>query len=113
MSSSSPPRHVEFILLAEFELKRGTTLQHQFPRPTGADEQTLAELMVPEGAQHRSEDWTIFYLNGVEELKLVEPEEAAEDQQGSDGSGWKDKGKGRMLYVLSLMRNRLDSSKER
>ncbi|RSH89393.1 hypothetical protein EHS25_002505 [Saitozyma podzolica] len=53
---------VHFVLLAEFDIDAGATLSHQYPYPTGTDEHRLAELMLPDGAHLRGEDWTIFYL---------------------------------------------------
>ncbi|ORX40101.1 docking domain of Afi1 for Arf3 in vesicle trafficking-domain-containing protein [Kockovaella imperatae] len=53
---------VHFCLLAEFDIDAGATLAHQYPYPTGTDEHRLAELMLPDGAHLRPEDWTIFYL---------------------------------------------------
>jgi hypothetical protein len=34
-------------------------LTYQFPQPLG----TLANLMLPDGAEKQLEDWTIFFLN--------------------------------------------------
>ncbi|WVQ78521.1 hypothetical protein IAT38_000607 [Cryptococcus sp. DSM 104549] len=53
---------VHFCLLAEFDIDAGATLAHQYPYPTGTDEHRLAELMLPDGAHLRPEDWTVFYL---------------------------------------------------
>ncbi|KAL7423106.1 hypothetical protein Q5752_002405 [Cryptotrichosporon argae] len=53
---------VHYCLLAEFDIDAGATLAHQYPFPTGTDEHRLAELMLPDGAHLRPEDWTIFYL---------------------------------------------------
>lgn len=32
-------QHVSFILLAEFDIDQGSILSHQYPYPTGMDEQ--------------------------------------------------------------------------
>ncbi|WVF69207.1 hypothetical protein IAT40_003983 [Kwoniella sp. CBS 6097] len=53
---------VHFCLLAEFDIDAGATLAYQYPYPTGTDEHRLAELMLPDGAHLRPEDWTVFYL---------------------------------------------------
>ncbi|CAG8744418.1 14195_t:CDS:2, partial [Dentiscutata heterogama] len=60
-----PPlgEHVTHILLAEFDIDKGSSLAHQYPEPTGTDEHLLAELMLPDGAHLRTEDWTVFFLN--------------------------------------------------
>ncbi|KAJ9054106.1 hypothetical protein DSO57_1018082 [Entomophthora muscae] len=59
---SSPP-HVQYILLAEFDIGKGASLTHQFPCKTDMDEHVLAEMMLPDGVHQREEDWTIFFLN--------------------------------------------------
>jgi hypothetical protein len=32
-------QHVSFVLLAEFDINQGSVLAHQYPYPTGIDEQ--------------------------------------------------------------------------
>ena len=48
-------------------------MEHQYPGAISGDENMLAELMLPDQAHVRSEDWTIFFLhkdtNEEEELK--------------------------------------------
>ena len=63
---------VHFVLLAEFDIDAGATLAHQYPYPTGTDEHRLAELMLPDGAHLRPEDWTVFYL-GQTPSSAVDP----------------------------------------
>ncbi|EGF76293.1 hypothetical protein BATDEDRAFT_28671 [Batrachochytrium dendrobatidis JAM81] len=53
----------EFVLLAEFDIDKGSSLSCQYPTPTGADPATLAEWMLPEGAHLRREDCSYFILN--------------------------------------------------
>ncbi|KAJ3410535.1 hypothetical protein HDV05_003665 [Chytridiales sp. JEL 0842] len=55
--------HVDHVLVAEFDIDKGSVLRHQYPHPTGTPEQVLAELMLPDGAHLREEDWTVFFLN--------------------------------------------------
>lgn len=38
-------------------------MEHQYPGPVGGDEYMLAELMLPDQAHVRSQDWTIFFLH--------------------------------------------------
>ena len=38
-------------------------MEHQYPAPIGGDEHMLAELMLPDGAHARSQDWTMFFLH--------------------------------------------------
>ncbi|RKO93362.1 docking domain of Afi1 for Arf3 in vesicle trafficking-domain-containing protein [Blyttiomyces helicus] len=56
-------RHCDHILVAEFDIDKGSSLTHQYPCPTGTDTHILAELMLPDGAHVREEDWTMFFLN--------------------------------------------------
>ncbi|KAI8072518.1 docking domain of Afi1 for Arf3 in vesicle trafficking-domain-containing protein [Gongronella butleri] len=94
-------QHVQFILLAEFNIDKGASLAYQYPKDTGTDESVLSELMLPDGAHLRSEDWTIFYLN-----QMI-PDMTNEKQiERSD----KDKP---LLYVLNLVRTQHDASARR
>jgi hypothetical protein len=69
-SSSSPPLSlpfssnltVDFLLLAEFDILKGSQVRLQYPRATGVKESVLAECMLPEGAHGRESDWTVFFL---------------------------------------------------
>ncbi|KAJ3049581.1 hypothetical protein HK102_012465, partial [Quaeritorhiza haematococci] len=55
--------HVDHILVAEFDIDKGSSLTYQYPKETGTDAHILAELMLPDGAHLREEDWTVFFLN--------------------------------------------------
>jgi len=56
-------KHINHILVAEFDIDKGSQLTHQYPEKTGIEEHKLAELMLPDGAHLREEDWTFFILN--------------------------------------------------
>jgi hypothetical protein len=47
------PPFCDFVLLAEFDIDRGSVVRRQFPDVTGIGENTLAEAMLPEGAHLR------------------------------------------------------------
>lgn len=66
-------RHVEYILVASFHVDRGPIMEHQYPGPISGDEHMLAELMLPDQAHVRNQDWTIFFLH-----KDMSEEEEAE-----------------------------------
>ena len=66
-------KHVEYILVASFDIDRGSVMEHQYPGPVGGDEHMLAELMLPDQAHVRSQDWTIFFLH---------KDGAAEEEEG-------------------------------
>ena len=61
---------IDFVLLSEFDILKGSTLRQQYPTPTGIEEQVLAELMLPEGGHSRDTDWTWFFMHHF--LKLNE-----------------------------------------
>ncbi|EME87925.1 uncharacterized protein MYCFIDRAFT_26635 [Pseudocercospora fijiensis CIRAD86] len=67
VKSQYPPdsseKHVEYILVASFDIDRGSIMEHQYPGPVGGDEHMLAELMLPDQAHSRAQDWTIFFLH--------------------------------------------------
>ena len=67
VKSQYPPysneKHVEYILVASFDIDRGSVMEHQYPGPVGGDEHMLAELMLPDQTHMRSQDWTIFFLH--------------------------------------------------
>ncbi|KAJ3170362.1 hypothetical protein HDU88_008990 [Geranomyces variabilis] len=57
---------VDAILVAEFDIDKGSALTFQYPCATGTDAHVLSELMLPDGAHNREEDWTMFLLNQTE-----------------------------------------------
>ena len=59
----SSERHVEYILVASFDIDQGPTMEHQYPGAISGDENMLAELMLPDQAHVRNQDWTIFFLH--------------------------------------------------
>jgi hypothetical protein len=61
--ADSPERHVEYILVASFDIDKGPIMEHQYPGAISGDENMLAELMLPDQAHVRNQDWTIFFLH--------------------------------------------------
>lgn len=61
--ANSVENHVEYILVASFDIDRGSVMEHQYPGPISGDETMLAELMLPDQAHVRAQDWTIFFLH--------------------------------------------------
>ncbi|KAI8938049.1 hypothetical protein NX059_005721 [Plenodomus lindquistii] len=61
--ADSVENHVEYILVASFDIDRGSVMEHQYPTAISGDETMLAELMLPDQAHVRSQDWTIFFLH--------------------------------------------------
>ncbi|SPO01148.1 related to Protein mesA [Cephalotrichum gorgonifer] len=72
----STENHVEYILVASFDIDRGPVMEHQFPVAITGDEHMLAELMLPDQTHVRNQDWTIFFLH-----KDTSQEEDAEEQR--------------------------------
>lgn len=54
---------MEYILVASFHVDRGPIMEHQYPGAISGDEHMLAELMLPDQAHVRNQDWTIFFLH--------------------------------------------------
>lgn len=77
--ASGGEKHVEYILVASFDIDRGSVMEHQYPGPVGGDEVMLAELMLPDQTHTRAQDWTIFFLH--------KDAEAEEEEQGDEGGG--------------------------
>lgn len=73
----STENHVEYILVASFDIDRGSVMEHQYPGPISGDEHMLAELMLPDQAHVRSQDWTIFFLH----KDTTEDEELKDDKR--------------------------------
>ncbi|BGP31722.1 hypothetical protein JCM10296v2_003496 [Rhodotorula toruloides] len=117
-----PGAHVEYVLLAEFDIDQGSVLRHQYPCSTGTDEHLLAEHMLPDGAHDRPEDWTVFYLGQIPPLTIdrallaktrsdLKGKGKAVEGDGADlGAGEEDNG---LLYVMSLVRTKKDASVRR
>src|SRR5271170_1865172 len=74
----SPEPHVEYILVASFDIDRGPIMEHQYPGAISPDENMLAELMLPDQTHVRTQDWTMFFLH---KDATVEGELAAEREE--------------------------------
>ncbi|KAI0024699.1 spindle pole body interacting protein [Xylariomycetidae sp. FL0641] len=75
----SSANHVEYILVASFDIDRGPIMEHQYPVAITGDEHMLAELMLPDQAHARTQDWTIFFLH-----KDTSQEEDDEEQKAKE-----------------------------
>ena len=140
LRSQYPPNseedHVEYILVASFDVDQGSILEHQYPSAISGDENMLAELMLPDQAHARKEDWTIFFLhkdaNDVEEIEDNEEEEEDEDDSSKSGDEqldapvdyFRDTDRDEreaaneeeappLIYVLNLVNTKYDSSAKR
>jgi hypothetical protein len=72
---------VEYILVASFDIDRGPVMEHQYPVAITGDEHMLAELMLPDQAHVRNQDWTMFFLHKDTSLEEEEAELRAEKRR--------------------------------
>lgn len=60
------------VLLAEFDIDKGSTLNAVYPAPLkGLKLQGFAEMMLPTGIHNRDEDWTAWFLNNDQAISKV------------------------------------------
>jgi len=137
--ANSVENHVEYILVASFDIDRGPVLEHQYPGAISGDETMLAELMLPDQAHERSQDWTTFFLHkdttAEEEEKEARRERrrkrrrrkegevdeddsaaGAEEEDTDDYSSSEDEAGPDgppLVYVLNLVNTVLDETKKR
>ena len=107
-------------------------MEHQYPGAISGDENMLAELMLPDQAHARKEDWTIFFLHKeASEEEETEPLEhegnSPENGDGRSGAeGGEDESTRRiesddvndgegppLIYVLNLVNTKYDSTAKR
>ena len=86
--ADSAERHVEYILVAAFHVDRGPIMEQQYPGAISGDENMLAELMLPDQAHVRNQDWTIFFLHKDENEKSEADEEKT---KGGTNRKWRRK----------------------
>lgn len=77
----STENHVEYILVASFDIDRGPVMEHQYPMAITGDEHMLAELMLPDQAHMRNQDWTIFFLHKDTSQEEEDQEKMAKDRR--------------------------------
>ncbi|KAL6250685.1 hypothetical protein RBB50_002988 [Rhinocladiella similis] len=137
LHSSEP--HVEYILVASFDIDRGPIMEHQFPGAISPDENMLAELMLPDQTHVRQQDWTMFFLHkdtGESEEDIAEKEarrqqkadkrrlreemaaagvvpEDYDDESSSDESDSGGIDNPPLMYVLNLVNTKQDSTVKR
>jgi hypothetical protein len=105
--------HCSFVLLSEFDIHVGAALKYQFPQPLGLDEEQLAMLMLPDGAETQLDDWTMFFLN-QRPFNAIAPVLALETSSDSSPGVWREKeGQQDLLCVLNLVRTKHDKNEKR
>ena len=125
--ADSVENHVEYILVASFDIDRGSIMEHQYPDPISGDETMLAELMLPDQAHVRSQDWTIFFLHKDTSVEEEEREQRRERrrrrEEGPDGVDDGDESDESdddaepegppLVYVLNLVNTKQDNTVKR
>ncbi|KAI5808786.1 docking domain of Afi1 for Arf3 in vesicle trafficking-domain-containing protein [Peziza echinospora] len=91
--------HVEYILVAEFEVDQGPLMEHQYPNAISGDEHMLAELMLPDQAHLYEQDWTVFFLH--------------RDAEQLEGKHFDPTGQPPLIYVLNLVITKHDATVKR
>ncbi|KAH6627658.1 docking domain of Afi1 for Arf3 in vesicle trafficking-domain-containing protein [Chaetomium tenue] len=86
--------HVEYILVASFDIDRGPVMEHQYPVSITGDEHMLAELMLPDQAHVRNQDWTIFFLHKDTSHEEDEAERQAKEERRARRIRRRDRAKG-------------------
>jgi hypothetical protein len=69
-------------------------MEHQYPVAITGDENMLAELMLPDQAHMRNQDWTIFFLHKDTTQEEDEREQAAKASRRRRRQRWRDKAAG-------------------
>lgn len=77
----SNENHVEYILVAAFDIDRGPVMEHQYPVAITGDEAMLAELMLPDQAHLRNQDWTMFFLHKDTSQEEEDAERKAKEER--------------------------------
>lgn len=86
--------HVEYILVASFDIDRGPVMEHQYPVAITGDEHMLAELMLPDQAHVRNQDWTIFFLHKDTSQEEDDAERQAKEERRARRNRKRDRAKG-------------------
>jgi hypothetical protein len=90
----SSENHVEYILVASFDIDRGPVMEHQYPVAITGDEHMLAELMLPDQAHVRNQDWTIFFLHKDTSQEEDDAERQAREERRARRNRKRDRAKG-------------------
>ena len=90
----STENHVEYILVASFDIDRGPVMEHQYPVAITGDEHMLAELMLPDQTHVRNQDWTIFFLHKDSSQEEDDAERQAKDERRARRNRKRDRAKG-------------------
>lgn len=82
----------------------------------GGESSLMAEHMLPDGAHDREQDWTVFFLNQIPSLTIssyTPTTDTINSNEGTSAGGGGKKQAQERLYVISLVRTKMDSSVRR
>jgi len=90
--------------------RAGARLRDRDDRQASLAHSMLAELMLPDGAHARAEDWTTFFLKHPPTARVAEAQEevAAQSKGGETGGSAPS-----ITHVLNLVRTKHDNSVRR
>lgn len=80
--------------MASFDIDKGPIMEHQYPVAITGDEHMLAELMLPDQAHVRNQDWTIFFLH--KDTSQEEEEAELKEERRQRRQRRKDRAAGRL-----------------
>lgn len=80
--------------MASFDIDRGPVMEHQYPVAITGDEHMLAELMLPDQAHVRNQDWTMFFLHKDTSREEEAEERKVKEQRRRKRRGRRDRAKG-------------------
>jgi len=100
-------------------------MEHQYPGFISSDEHMLAELMLPDQAHSRAQDWTIFFLHkdtareegeeedGTSERRRSRMQDGDDDDCTSEDAVDDDVEDPPLIYVLNLVSTKYDNTATR
>ena len=72
--------------MAAFDVDKGPIMEHQYPGAISGDENMLAELMLPDQAHDRNQDWTVFFLHKDSNDEDEDAEDGVMDNEKVNGN---------------------------
>ncbi|BFZ56869.1 hypothetical protein PYCC9005_003918 [Savitreella phatthalungensis] len=115
MNSVGSAPHVNYLLVAEFDIDRGPTVTQQYPEPIVGDLKMLAELMLPDKVHMRQQDWTVFFLHrqSASEGQNMTHHTSIHKRRLNPGQETRDLLDTSLLYVLNLVNTKHDKGAKR
>jgi hypothetical protein len=128
----SVENHVEYILVASFDIDKGPIMEHQYPVAITGDENMLAELMLPDQAHVRNQEEEEAELReerrrrkqrrkdraagllAEDDVESGDDEDVEDGSSGSESESDDEGGEGPpLIYVLNLVNTKQDKTAKR